>query len=114
MPFIQSNISMKLSENQKEKIKEKLGKIISLFPGKSEQWLMVGIQDEFDLYYRGDKKEKAAYIEVKIFGKGSRENKDAVTAKICSVLQSELGISPSDVYITFYDISEWGWNGGLL
>lgn len=73
MPFIQSNISMKLSEKQKDKIKEQLGKIISLFPGKSEQWLMVGIQDQFDLYFRGDKKEKAAYIEVKIFGKASRE-----------------------------------------
>ena len=34
-----------------------------------------------------------------------------MTAKICDILQEELGIPGSAVYVTYQGIDDWGWNG---
>ena len=47
MPFIDSKIAGKVSDAQKENIKTRLGKIISLL-NKPETYLMVGFEDKFE------------------------------------------------------------------
>ena len=49
MPFIDTKVTMKLSDSQKENLKAKLGKAISVM-NKSETYLMVGILDGYDLW----------------------------------------------------------------
>lgn len=49
MPFIDSKISMPVSQAQQETLKTELGKTMPLL-GKSENFLMVGFQDNYDLY----------------------------------------------------------------
>ena len=44
MPFINSKVSVPLTDSEKETLKGKLGQAISLIPGKSESWLMVGFE----------------------------------------------------------------------
>ena len=41
MPFIESKLSVKTTQEQQKTLKERLGQAISLIPGKSESWLMV-------------------------------------------------------------------------
>ena len=41
MPFINSKVSVKTTEKQQKELKTRLGKAISIIPGKSESWLMV-------------------------------------------------------------------------
>ena len=43
MPFI--NVKTNINIENKDVIKEELGKLISILPGKSETWLMVDIED---------------------------------------------------------------------
>ena len=45
MPFIDSKVTVKMTEEKKEAVKAKLGEAISLIPGKSENWLMVGFEE---------------------------------------------------------------------
>ena len=73
MPFIDSKVSVKVSKEQETEIKSRLGQAISLIPGKSESWLMVGIQDEYHLYFRGDDSRPMAFIEVRLFGSPDKE-----------------------------------------
>lgn len=54
MPFINSKISMKISQEQETELKTRLGQSISIIPGKSESWLMTGFEDGYHLYFRGD------------------------------------------------------------
>ena len=54
MPFIHTRTNISLSRKQKETVKKDLGEAISLIPGKSEQWLMVGFEDSCPLYFAGD------------------------------------------------------------
>ena len=68
MPFIDSKVSVKVTKEQEKELKTRLGQAISLIPGKSEQWLMTGFQDEYHLYFRGDDSEPVAFIEVRVLG----------------------------------------------
>ncbi len=52
MPFIDSKISIPVSEEKKVSIKEKLGRAISVM-GKTESYLMVGFDDDYDLFFAG-------------------------------------------------------------
>lgn len=112
MPFINSKITLPLSEEKEELIKQRLGQAIAIIPGKSESWLMVGFEDNYKLYFKGDKCEKAAFVEVKIFGSANSQAFDQMTSEICKIYKEELGIPADHIYITYQSISDWGWNGG--
>lgn len=114
MPFINSKVTVKMNDSKKETIKKELGKLISLIPGKSESWLMVGFEDNYTLYFKGEKKEKAAFVEVKIFGAADRGDKNNLTSQICNLFEQELEIPKDSIYITIEEINSWGWNGSLF
>lgn len=110
MPFIDSKITGAVSNDKKEKIKDELGKAVSIL-GKTESYLMVGISDNYDLYMGGNKLEKGAYVSVSLFGNASSEAYDSMTAEICRIYEKELGIPGKSVYVTYHGINDWGWNG---
>lgn len=111
MPFINSKLSMKITKDEEETIKAKLGKAIELIPGKSENWLMVGFEDEYSLYFKGIASEKIAFIEVKIFGSASKSAYDKLTSVICDIYNEVLSIPKDKIYVKYEEVSTWGWNG---
>ena len=68
MPFINSKVSVSISQEKEEELKTRLGQAIALIPGKSEAWLMTGFEDNCHLYFRGDNSQPTAFIEVKVYG----------------------------------------------
>ena len=74
MPFINVKISEKLSDTQVDNIKSRLGEAISLIPGKSEAWLMVNIQDNCKLYFKGTNDKPTAFTDVSIFGSAAKSD----------------------------------------
>ncbi|OVE67293.1 hypothetical protein CCS79_14310 [Clostridium diolis] len=111
MPFIGSKVSVKISKEKEEIIKKKLGEAIKLIPEKSETFLMVGFEGDYSLYFGGEKLEKGAFIEVKIFGKSSKDAYDALTAEICNIYEKELDIPQDKIYVKYEEVANWGWNG---
>ena len=110
MPFIDSKLTVKLDEEKKEKIKQKLGKAVSLIH-KSETYLMVGFHEGYDLYMGGKRLEKGAYVEVSLFGGASASDYSKMTGEICRILSEEAGIPADCVYVTYHGVKDWGWNG---
>jgi hypothetical protein len=110
MPFIDSKITLKLTEDKKEQIKTRLGQAVRLL-GKTESYLMVGFDDEYDLYLGGNKLEKGAYVSVSLFGSASSDACDKMTGEICTILSDELGIPGNAVYVKYHGVKDWGWNG---
>lgn len=110
MPFIDCKISEKLTEGQKERIKSKCGKAVSVLH-KGETYLMVGFNDGYDLYLGGKKLEKGAYVSVSLFGSASSSDYAKMTGEICRILNEEADIPASAVYVTYHGLSDWGWNG---
>ena len=68
MPFINSKISTSVSAEQEQALKTRLGQAISIVPGKSENWLMLGFEPNYNLSFRGDNSEPLAMVDVSVFG----------------------------------------------
>lgn len=109
MPFIDSKVSVPVSKEQADNVRVKLEEAITIIPGKSKQWLMIGIQDNYDLYFRND--EPSAFIEVKVFGRISDDVAAKMTAEITKIFEEELMISRDYIYIKYEEVDKWGWNG---
>lgn len=110
MPFIDSKISVKVTEEKKEIIKAEFGKLMSVL-GKSETFLMVGIEDNYSLWMGGKKLEKGAYVSVSLFGNAPSSAYEKLTEAICNLFEKELAINGSAVYVTYHPVTDWGWNG---
>ena len=110
MPFINVKTNQKVTEAQKEAIKSGLGAAIPTIPGKSEQWLMVGIEPEYTLYHQGTN-APAAMVEVQIYGSANGAAYDSLTGKISDLLNAELNIPKNRIYVSYTSTKDWGWNG---
>ena len=110
MPFIDSKVTVTLTKDKKESIKARLGQAVSILH-KSEAYLMVGFEDDYDLYMGGNKLEKGAYVSVSLFGSASSAEYEMMTGALCEILQEELAIPGDKFYVTYHGVNEWGWNG---
>lgn len=110
MPFINVKTNACVSEEKAEIIKSNLGLSITAIPGKTEGWLMVGIEDECRLYFRGTD-EPAAMVEVSLYGNASSNALSVLTSNITGILTDVLGISSDRIYVSYMSTENWGWNG---
>ncbi len=110
MPFIDSKITLPVSAATKEELKTELGKLITTL-NKTENYLMVGIDDAYDLWLGGRKLEKGAYVSVSLYGNAPAESYDKLTGQICELFSDKLGIPGDSVYVTYHPVNDWGWNG---
>ncbi|MBQ6039484.1 MAG: hypothetical protein K5705_14170 [Oscillospiraceae bacterium] len=110
MPFINVKTNAKLTAEQAEAIKSQFGEAIMTIPGKTEGWLMVGLEDGYQLYFRGTQ-EPAAMVSVSLFGSPSPDATDALTGALTAILNEALGISADRIYVSYMMTNQWGWNG---
>ena len=111
MPYIEHQLSVALSGEQQKNIKRRLGEAVTLL-GKSENYLMVGFHERCDLYFAGKKLERGAYVAVSLYGRASSSAYEKLTERICAILGEEAAIPPQNIYVTYREVGDWGWNGG--
>lgn len=114
MPLIKAQFSKEVSKSEEVAIKEKLGKAISLFPGKSETYLMVEIEDNKRLYLGGKNDEDIALFEVELLGHCDKSDCEKVTTELCNISKDVLGISGNHVYVTFMEFDKWGYDSFMF
>lgn len=110
MPYINVKTNAAVPAQKAEAIKSAMGQAITAIPGKSETWLMVGIEPEQMLYFQGSG-APAAIVEVTIYGSATASAYNALTGKITAILNSELDIAPNRIYVKYAETDNWGWNG---
>lgn len=111
MPFIHARTNIAVPEKKELSIKEKLGEAITIIPGKSEGWLMLQVEDNCHLYFKGDNSKPIAFVELKLFGNASNSVLDNMTNAITEILAEELEIAPAQIYVKYELCEHWGWNG---
>lgn len=109
MPYINVKTSIPVSPAQEDALKTGLGTAIQAL-GKSEAWLMVEIEDNRRLWFRGENSEPIALAEVELFGKASEDQYDKMTKEICTLLSDTLGIGGEEIYVKYEEIDHWGYN----
>lgn len=110
MPYIKTRTNIDLTDEQISQIKAELGSAITLI-GKTESWLMVDFDKNCDLYFKGDTLNPIAYVEVKLFGHADKSAYNSLTGAISSILNDKLGIDPSNIYVSYFETDNWGYNG---
>ena len=113
MPYIETKLSIKLDENQKNELQSKLTNVVSSAFSKPKTYIMANIEDEKTLYMAEKKLEKGAYISVSLLGSASKPACQNLTKDICNIL-SDYGIDGSSVYVTYHPVDLWGWNGMMF
>ena len=108
MPFILSKVSTPLTSAQEKELKSRLGRAISLIPGKSEAYLLCDFESDAHLYLRGEQDAPIAYITVSIFASEDHLGMNALFHAITDAFHEVLGIPPDRIYIKYDDISVWG------
>ncbi|MBR5712277.1 MAG: hypothetical protein IKX54_01650 [Lachnospiraceae bacterium] len=111
MPFINSKVSVAITEEQERELKTRLGRAIAILPGKSENWLMTGFEDKCHLYFRGDNSKPTAFVEVSVYGEPDSEAFSALTGEIAKIFGDVCGISADRIYVKYSATQDWGWNG---
>ena len=109
MPLITTKASTEISKEKEVSLKTKFGKAIELI-NKSESWLMVDFQENCHLYFKGSD-ESCAMLEVDLFGKATDSGYEALTEKLTEIVETELGIDRSRIYVKYNEISHWGYSG---
>jgi len=111
MPFIISRVTQKITEEQEQVLKTRLGKAIELVPGKSEEYLLLGFEGGYHLWLRGDNSRPIAYIQANIFGNEGHLGYDAFSLEVTKIFHEVLGIPEDRIYINYTDIPDWAVGG---
>ena len=111
MPYIDVKLTKKIDDMQIDALKSELGKAISLFPGKTESWLMCNIEGGKKMFLAGDNSSDCAFVEVKLFGSVDKASSDMFTRHLCDYMNKSLSVSPDRVYVRYEGGTDWGWNG---
>ncbi len=111
MPFIDSKVNVKTTAEQQKELKTRLGQAIAIIPGKSEAWLMVNLEDDRKMFFRGDDSEPLAFISVNCYGGPNEDAFNKMTAELTRIYGEVLGVKPDHMYIKYDASMYWGWNG---
>ena len=109
MPYINVNLSAKLTDEQKSTLAHAVSQAVTVFSGKPRpEFSMVDIEDGKSLFFCGEPLENGAYINVELHGSFDLAEKDAYTAAVTEVLHAQLSIPSTAVYLTISEFPTWG------
>ncbi len=114
MPFINVKTNVKLSEEKKQEIGNRLSEVISILPGKSYHYLMTAVEDNVSMMFHRDTVYNIAMVEVKLYGKSTRDAYQKLTEAICDIMHDEAGVDGKFCYVKFSEVEHWGFDGSLF
>ena len=109
MPFINVKTTADIDAAKQEVLDRELRKIAKDCLGKGENWVMTGYEPQAIMSFQGSN-EQIAYVEVKCYGEPADSGTNQMTALVCALMESQLGIPAGRIYISYFGTDKWGWN----
>ena len=106
MPFISFTTNHKLTLRQENEIAKRTGELITILPGKKEENLMLHLEDNQIMYFRGDD-IPCMMIAVKLYN-------TIDTEELVKMIKETTNIEINDVYVSFDEYPNWGKQGTLF
>ncbi|MBQ3265703.1 MAG: hypothetical protein IJH07_07990 [Ruminococcus sp.] len=113
MPFINAKFSTTVSPEKEIELKSALGDAITLL-GKSEQYLMVEIEDDRRLYFGGKNDQPIAFFDVSLLHSAPRKSYEALTQRLCAIAKDIMDVDGSNVYVKFEETENWGYDSFMF
>ena len=111
MPLINLQVTGQLSPRDKDNVTKELGQLISLMPGRSEKYLMVGYIDGCTHYLVGERLERAAFMELRLLGRESEAGQEAFVVAAQAAISKLLDIPIGNIYSNILEMPHWGARG---
>ena len=112
MPYISFKTNHKLTLRQENTIKSKSGELISLIPGKTEKALMIHMEDDQIMYFKGEE-TPCMMIEINLY-KSAEFNDKKLTEAMIQMIHETTKIEADNIYVIFHEFDHWGLNQTLI
>ena len=114
MPTLILRTNCLLGNESRTALSAQLSRFSAHATGKSEQWVMILIQDGQAMSFAGSS-APCAFIEFKSVGLSETDMPD-ISSDLSKLLQEQIGVDPARIYIEFASAQpqQWGWNGGTF
>ena len=111
MPLLKIQTNARVPNDKRDALLQKASRAVAQQLGKPEAYMMVSLETERPMMFAG-KAEPAAFMDLKAIGLPAGKTAQ-LSALLCDLAKSELGVPQDRVYINFADVPPnlWGWNG---
>jgi phenylpyruvate tautomerase len=111
VPYLSLRTNLEIPKSSCQEFLEQASLLVAEGLGKSERYVMIDIQDAQTMRFSGSD-APLAYLELKSIGL-PQERVPELSARLCELVESRLGVPKDRVYIEFADAPRalWGWNG---
>lgn len=113
MPYIAVTTSAPVSPETAETVKAELGKIITIFPGKTEGALMLNISGGNTMFFGGVAKH-CAYVDIRLFRTVPKEAKEQFTEAAIALVADKISIPVADIFLSIAEYPSWGFKGKMF
>lgn len=104
MPFIHVQTNTEIQD--KESLKQALGQLITMIPGKTEERTMICLEEKLDLYFGGSG-SPCAMVKTRVnLGSGHSRDTEYCDAVI-GMLSEQLGIAENRIYTVLSEEGYW-------
>lgn len=110
MPFISFITNKTLTLSQEKALKEKVGKIITILPNKTEENLMLHFEDRRIMYF-GGKDDDCMKINCQLFHHLELKDKEKFVKELMKEVENITKIPVSQQYLTIDEYDHWGKDG---
>ncbi len=116
MPYVEVVTNAKLNTAAEVAIKAGIAKLLYEIAGKDEQWLMVRIASEEEMFFKGSSDAHNGFVEIRYVGSFTTGVKQKLAQGIAQLLYEAAKIPADKLYVHFAGGSgaDWGYKGELL
>ena len=113
MPYISFKTNHKLTLRQENTIKSKSGELMSLIPGKTEIALIIHMEDDQIMYFKGEE-TPCMMIEINLYKSAEFDDKKKLTEAMIQMIHETTKIEADNIYVIFHEFDHWGLNQTLI
>lgn len=113
MPYVHVSLSSKLDASQSDDLKTMLGQTIEILPGKSESVLMLRLDQDCAMYFRGQG-GNCAHIAVHLFRASPEDKKQEFASEAVAGICRITGLDKDQVFMSIQEHDSWVAGGKLI
>ncbi len=113
MPYLSIKTTRTLTLQQELALKESAGKLITLLPNKVEENLMMHIEDNQVMYFKG-KEMDCCMMDLRLFGTIDFESKKKFTQEFMKSVAKITDVPVDNQYLAIGEFENWGKKGDLF
>ncbi|MEA4972524.1 hypothetical protein SDC9_82549 [bioreactor metagenome] len=114
MPQVNVKINYIVSEEQRSIIENGMVDIVVKNLGKRDNWLMVFVEDNAKIYFRGDNKTHTAGIALTVYKEIDDESAQKFITTATELVASNTDIQKDRIEVIIQPVNQWGLGGKYI